>query len=151
MLRNRKLRIISFAIYIIIAIYLIKPVYLANKGRDVMFFGDFERQISNKVLSYASAGDTIFSLGTTPHVYYLTKTLPPGRLFVFQFPWFMRIAEERILSGIISDPPKVVVRDETATTGGMRLIDYMSNINQHINENYHVIDNISEVEILVRN
>jgi len=146
-----KLRKLSIALYIIVAVYLIKPIYLINKGNGVVFFGDFERQLSNKVLTYAGKGDTIFSLGTSPHVYYLTETLPPGRLFVFQFPWFMRIAEERILSGIISDPPKVVVRDESATTGGMKLIDYMSEINRYINNNYHVIDNIGEVEFLVRN
>jgi len=139
------------AVYILVATYLVLPYYMFNWGKEVMFFGELERNIAQKVSNYAGKGDTTFSLGTTPHIYYLTETLPPGRIFVFQFPWFMQVAEERILSGIINDPPKVIVRDVSAIVGGMRLIDYMSSINRYVISNYQVVDSVNGIEIMIKN
>jgi len=146
-----KIRIVGSIIYILAALYLVLPYYMFNWGDRVVFFGELERKVAGKVLDYAKKGDVIFSFGTTPHIYYLTETLPPGKLFVFQFPWFMREAEGKILSGIINDPPKVIIRDIKATTGGMKLIDYMGNIDRYVVDNYQTVDSINEIEIMVRN
>ena len=119
-------------------------------GDRVLFFGEFEEKLSAEVLKYVKQGDSIFAMGTTPHLYQLTNTLPPGGIFVFQFPWFMVEAEERILAGIIDDPPKVVVRDKNATTGGKNLISYMQNIDRHVEDNYKTIEMIDGVEIMIQ-
>ena len=54
-----------------------------------------------------------------------------------------------VLSGIISDPPKVVVRDKGATTGGENLISHMQKIQSFIDEKYKVIETIEGTEILI--
>lgn len=138
-------------IYLVAALLLLWPFYRSHLGDRVLFFGEFESKLSERVLQNSNLGDTIFALGTTPHIYQLTKTLPPGNVFVFQFPWFMVEAEERILQGIITDPPKVVLRDEHSTVQGMNLVSFMPKINAHIERYYKVIDNVNGTEIMVRN
>jgi hypothetical protein len=137
-------------LYLVGTMYLLLPFYRFHWGGDVRFFGGFEKQVSEKVLHYANPGDSTFALGTTPHLYYLTQTLPPGRVFVFQFPWFMLEAEDRILEGIKNDPPKVVVRDKSAEVGEMKLVDYMKDIDSYIEETYRVIDEVDGTEIMIR-
>jgi hypothetical protein len=146
----RKKAVLMFLTYISVSLFLLVPFYQNHIDDRVLFFGEFEDRLVNKVQRYVSEGDVIFALGTTPHLYQLTNTLPPGNIFVFQFPWFMVEAEERILSGIMNDPPKVVVRDMGATTGGLNLISYMSNINRYIEGNYEIVDQVDEVEIMIR-
>ena len=83
--------------------------------------------------------------------YYLTKTRPPGNVFVFQFPWFMVEAEEKILQGIITDPPEIIVRDKNAEVENMNLVKYMPKIKAHIDRYYKVVDKIDGTEIMVKN
>lgn len=136
--------------YFLISLILLIPFYKNNWGKRTLFFGEFEKNISEKVLKYADSGETIFALGTTPHVYYLTKTRPPGNVFVFQFPWFMQVAEQKILQGILADPPKVVIRDKNAKVGGLNLIEFMPNIGKYIENYYKVIDHVGGTEIMIR-
>lgn len=135
--------------YGILALYLILPFWKSNIGRDVLFFGEQEQKLSKQILSYANEGDTVFAMATTPHIYELTKTLPPGKVFVFQFPWFMKIAEQRVLAGIIIDPPKVVIRDLTSQVQEMNLVFYMPEINDHIERYYQTVYQVDGIEVLV--
>lgn len=135
-----------FLIYFLLTI----PFYRVHIGDRVLFFGELEREIVRKVENLTTSGDRTFALGTTPHLYQMTNTLPPGDVFVFQFPWFMVEAEERVLSGIIRDPPEVVVRDRDTTVGGQRFIKFMPKINKHVERYYKVTDRIDGVEIMVR-
>lgn len=146
---SRRYKVLVLTIYTLVTIYFLVPFYKNLARQKVIFFGDLEKRISKQVLTYVKENDSVFALGTTPHIYYLTNTLPPDRIFVFQFPWFMLEAEDRILSGIINDPPKVVVRDLAATTGGLKLVDYMLNTNRYIDDNYELVGNIDSVEILI--
>lgn len=114
-----------------------------------LFFSGFEYDLAQSVRQYAGDNESVFILGTTPHIYYLTNTLPPGKLFVFQFPWFMVEVEDKIYAGIIQDPPKVVLRDQQASVSGMNLVKYAPVINQYINDNYYLAETISDVEILL--
>jgi len=137
--------------YILVMLIPISTRLQQNQGNTVRFFGEFESDLVKAVRVYASEGDSIFTMGTTPHIYYLTRTYPAGHVFVFQFPWFMRIAEERILQGIKNDTPVVVVRDNHSTTGGVNLMEYMPDIDEYISENYFVVDTVGETDILIPN
>ncbi|KKQ48545.1 MAG: hypothetical protein US67_C0029G0011 [Candidatus Woesebacteria bacterium GW2011_GWD1_38_10] len=114
-------------------------------------FNDAETAvIVEKVKEYSNKGDTIFAFGTHPHIYYLTETMPPGNVFTFQFPWFMKVAEQTILTGIVNSPPKVVIRDLNAEVGGYSLAEYMQDIDQYIVENYVLVDYENNIEVLVK-
>lgn len=124
--------------------------YKANLSERVLFFGDTEMIITEKVRLLTDKDDKIFALGTMPHIYYLTDRLPPGNIFVFQFPWFTKVAEGIILDGILADPPRVVVRDRASTTAGINLVSYMPHISSYVEKHYQYIDEYNGIEILVR-
>ena len=136
--------------FLAISAFLVLPFYRVNSGSRVLFFGQLERDIATRVEELTQPGDKIFAFGTTPHLYQITNRLPPGNIFVFQFPWFMVVAENMVLSGIINDPPKLVVRDKSATTGGENLVNYMPNINRFIDENYQLVDKVDGIEVMLR-
>ena len=136
-------------LYLLTSLYLIMPNIRYNLGNDIHFFGEREEKLILLIEEYVEPGNSVFALGTTPHLYYLTNTMPPGNIFVFQFPWFMVVAEDRIFQGIISDPPKVVVRDLSATTSGMNLVSYMPKISEHIDVNYKVVKTVDSIEIMI--
>jgi len=118
-------------------------------GDQVWFFTEKEIGLSSVVRNYASEGDSVFAFGTKPHLYYLTKTMPPGQVFSFQFPWFMLHVEDEVLSGIKSDPPKVVLRDNNSIVDGYRLVEYMPKIAEYIDQNYKVVRVQEGIEVLL--
>jgi hypothetical protein len=120
-------------------------------GSSVLFYGEDERKITEKVNNYSDEGDSVFAFGTFPHLYQMTETAPPGRVFVFQFPWFMVKAENSILDGIKSDPPRVVVRDVNSEVNGINLVKFMSKIHKHIGQYYKTVDTVGNVEIMIPN
>ena len=148
-LLKKKISIILICLYLIFAVRLLTPFYKLSLNQKTLFFGDFEKRLINNAEHYAKPEDSIFVMGTTPHLYFLTNTLPPGKVFTFQFPWFMEAVEPKILAGLISDPPKVVYRDRGAKVQGMTLLDYFGEINTYIEDNYKVVDNISGTEVLL--
>ena len=146
---NRKYKFLFLGYFLIVTLFLLIPFYKRNTSDRVYFYGEFEQKLAEKVTDYVNGGDTIFAMGTTPHIYQLTKTQPPGDIFVFQFPWFMKVSEDRILSGIKYDMPKVVIRDNNSTVQGINLISNMPKIQAYVNTNYSIIDKIDGVEILI--
>ena len=139
-------------LYTVISLYLFLPYYKFNyrPGESPMFNDQGTRLLLNRINKHYRKGDVIFTLGTYPHLYYLTETLPPGRVFTFQFPWFMKIDEKMVLQGIINDPPKLIIRDSNSQVGEYLLIKYMQNINEFVNKNYKVVDTVNNNEILVK-
>jgi hypothetical protein len=63
----------------------------------------------------------------------------------------MKVAETRILEGLISDPPKVIIRDRFAEVAGINLTKYSSEIDKYVDRYYHVVENVNNVEILIPN
>ena len=111
-------------------------------------FNDTETLEIKRFFSSIPEDFTVFGLGTYPHIYYLLDKIPPGNVFVFQFPWFMKIAESKILKGVEDFPPDYVIRNESATVGGYKLIEYMQNINSYVDSNYLLVTRIGDNEIL---
>jgi len=138
--------------YCLLSLYIFIPNFrFYNKPGVSPMFNDAETAvIVEKVKDYSNKGDTIFAFGTHPHIYYLTETMPPGNVFTFQFPWFMKVAEQTILTGIVNSPPKVVIRDLNAEVGGYSLAEYMQDIDQYIVENYVLVDYENNIEVLVK-
>lgn len=152
LVKKLKKEYVFFALpsYVLFAAYLLVPFYRLSISGRTFFFGEFEAKLSNEVVRYASKNDSIFAFATTPHLYVLTETLPPGQVFVFPFPWFSVDAEEKILEGIKKDMPKVVVRNKKASVQDFNLVSFMPQISEFVDENYKVVDNIQGTEIMVQ-
>ncbi len=121
-----------------------------NYGHSVKFFEPADYEIATEVQKYAKTHESVFAFGTYPYIYALTDTHPAGNVFVFQFPWFMKVTEESILNGLVVDPPVVVVRDITAMIDSYNLIAYMPKINTYINRYYKTVEIVGNTEIMVK-
>lgn len=137
-------------VYVLASIFLMLQFYKGHFGNKVFFFSSTEKKIVNEIQVLTNPNEKIFALGTLPHIYQMADRLPPGNVFVFQFPWFMVEAENKILTGIISDPPKVVIRDSEAQVEGKNLVSFMPKIAGYIIKNYKVVDKIDGIEVLIR-
>lgn len=146
--KNKNIYLIG-VVWMFVCMVLLLRFYKMNIGDKVYFFGDFENRLTKDVEKYAKPRDTIFAFATTPHLYFLTNTFPPGRLFVFNFPWFMMEAKERVLAGIVSDPPKVVVKDDNAVIDGKKFIDSMGDISSYIEKNYKTVGIIDGTKVMI--
>ena len=146
--KKKYLRIL-IAVYALASIFLLSQFYKGRLGDNVYFFGDKEVKVVAEIQKLSRPDEKIFTLGTLPHIYYMADRLPSGEIFVFQFPWFMTHAENRILDGIVNDPPAVIIRDLTAEVEGLMLVSYMPKISEHIDRNYKVVNKVEEIEIMV--
>lgn len=147
---DNKMKFMIICFYIAFIFILLLPFYKGQSGHDVYFFGNTETQIAKEIRQLSESQDRIFAFGTLPHIYYLADRMPAGNQFVFQFPWFMRIAESKILSGLLDDYPKVVIRDSNSTTAGINLLSYMPNIDNFINEKYKVVKTIDGIDLMLQ-
>ncbi len=86
-------------------------------------------------------------MGVNPHIYQLSQTIPPGKTFVFQFPWFLDIAGQRVLNSLSSHPPRLVAYDSQSSIDGRKLDDYASYLVKYIQDNYRPIQQIGTVTI----
>lgn len=147
-----KKKIIWFVviIYSLVTIWWLNIFYKGHIGNKVFFFDDLTYQIAGKIMQYTKPKDKIFVFGAAPHLYQMSNTLPAGDIFVFQFPWFFQIAQDRILAGIKQDRPNIVIVDRTAKIEGRSIMEFGGNINTYLIENYEKIDNVGDSEILKR-
>lgn len=129
-------------------IFLFLTFLRGHLGNKIFFFDKETLSISQKIQEGVSPGESIFIYGSIPHLYQLSQTLPAGHVFVFQFPWFMMVAEDRILKGIREDNPRLVVADRTVEIEGNKLTDFTPKINSFLLENYETFDRIGNVEFL---
>ncbi|KKQ25258.1 MAG: hypothetical protein US39_C0009G0001, partial [Microgenomates group bacterium GW2011_GWC1_37_12b] len=67
------------------------------------------------------------------------------------FPWFMKIAEEKVYYGLVNDPPAVVIRDKNAQVSGMNLVKNMPKISDYVNKYYKTVEVVGDTELMVRN
>ena len=147
-LGKKKMIFILIGLYLVITIWWQNIFYQGHVSSKVFFFNGETYAISNKIRQYTKEGDKIFVFGAAPHLYQMSQTLPAGDIFVFQFPWFLKIAEQRILEGIKKDHPEIIVYDKTTNIEGYKLIDFAKSIDEYINQNYKNLDSVGNVEIL---
>ena len=136
--------------YLFILIWWLVIFYKGHLGDKILFFDKNTYELAAKVKQYTKPGERIFVFGPVPHLYQMTKTKPAGDIFVFQFPWFLTVAEDRILEGIKKDNPEIVVSDRTVEIEGQKITDFAKEIDKYINKNYQIIDQVGKVAILRR-
>ncbi len=149
-LNKQKMGLIFIGIYIFIALWWQNIFYKGHTGNKVFFFDEQTYKIAGKIMQYTKPKDKIFVFGAAPHLYQMTQTLPAGDIFVFQFPWFFQIAQDRILAGLKQDRPDIVVVDKTVKIEGRPISGFGSDINAYLIDNYEKIDNVGDTEILKR-
>jgi len=123
--------------------------YFYSRQRDLFqtkFYDQTTQNIVNVIEDKTDSGDKVFLLGVQPHLYYLSKTLPPGRVFVFQFPWFFKVAGDRILQGIKDDPPMLIVYDSESNIDGQYLKDYGQFLLTYIRAHYFLTKTEANLE-----
>lgn len=136
--------------YILIALWWLVIFYKGHLG-DYVYFGDSQtKKIAVELRKLTSPNEKIFVFGAVPSLYQMTDTRPAGDIFVFQFPWFLQIAQDRVLEGIKRDRPKIIVSDREGLIEGVKISDFAKDIDQYINQNYQTIDSIGEIKILRR-
>jgi hypothetical protein len=110
-----------------------------HQGRwlQTHYFDPDTLRLIQEIKMTTTEGDKIFLLGTQPHVYALTQTLPPGNIFSFHLPWLLLVNQDKLLAGLKNDPVKLVVVDESANIGvnGAKLIEY-------VKTNYHQVNSV---------
>lgn len=145
----RKLSKLGFAgIYGLILVWWLVIFYKGHLGSRIVSFDLTTYNLAAKIRNYTETGEKIFVYGSQPHLYQMSETLPAGNIFVFQFPWFLQVAEGRILEGIKKDKPRIVISDRTVKIEDQKIADFAPNIDQYILENYEKIDNVGDTEIL---
>ena len=149
-IKNRKIIISIILIYSVVAIWWQVTFYKGHLGDKVFFFDEQSLSVSNKIKQNTSFHERIFIYGAVSHLYQMSNTLPAGNIFVFQFPWFLKVTEDRILAGLIQDKPKIIVYDSEYNIEGVKLSEFSKKIYQYIESNYKKIDNVNSIQILQR-
>jgi hypothetical protein len=139
-------------VYFVISLYIFIPnfKFYSKPGLSPMFNDPITLELLRVISKYEVSGGKIFAFGAYPQIYYLTGTLPPGDVFTFQFPWFMKVTERKVLTAVTNDRPMIVLRDYNAEVGDYNLIEYMPNINNFIERNYKAVDKVGSIEILLK-
>lgn len=122
--------------------------YSGHLSGKVMFFDENTKMIADKIIQYTKPGDKIFIFGAVPHLYQMSKTLPAGDMFVFQFPWFVLATEEKFLEGLKKDNPEIIVSDRTVEIEGKKITEFAKDLDQYIQQKYHLIDQAGVTQIL---
>ena len=147
-LTKRQITFVLIGLYLVIAVWWQNIFYKGHVSNKVFFFDEETYAISNKIRQYSKIGDKIFVFGAAPHLYQMSQTLPAGDIFVFQFPWFLKIAQERILAGVKKDQPEIVVADRSVKIDNQDITEFAKEIDQYIQKNYLMIDQIGSTAIL---
>lgn len=136
------------SIYGLILIWWLIIFYKGHLGDRVISFDSQAKDLAVKIKHYTNPGEKIFVFGAAPHLYQMADRLPAGNIFVFQFPWFMMVAEDRILAGLLRDQPQIIVADRMIEIEGQKITDFASKIDKFIQENYYRIDNVGSTLVL---
>lgn len=139
-----------FLLYFAISsLYIYKDIKMHLRD-EVIIYDDKMISLSQTVKEYATPGEEIFAFGVNPLLYYLSDTLPPGRYFVFQMPWYLSLLEDKSLESLAFNKPKLVVRDRSYNIDGESLAELAPKIDAYIDNNYVVIEKSGNFEILRR-
>lgn len=150
-----KLIKLKFFQIVVIFYCLMTVVWLANfyrghLGDYVYYFDEDTLKTAELVRTLTSPGTEIFVFGTSPIIYQMSETIPAGRVFVFQFPWFLKESDSRILDGLRSSQPEVIVADFSTQTQDYKITDFAPEIYKYILDNYHEEYQIGSNKILLK-
>lgn len=136
------------SLYSLILAWWLIIFYKGHLGDRIISFDTHTKNLAAKIMDYTRPKEKIFVFGGAPHLYQMSQTLPAGDIFVFQFPWFLKVSQNRILEGIKKDKPEIIVSDRTVIIEGVKIIDFAAEIDQYISENYEKIESVGTTDIL---
>lgn len=149
-LRRNKFFKLYIILYLLIASWWLNIFYKGHIGNRIFFFDDKTKMITNEIKQLTKKEDKIFIFGAAPNIYQMTERLPAGDIFVYQFPWFLKIAGDRILQGLEKDKPNIIVSDRSTVIENQPITDFAKNIDQYIQKNYEVINWVGTTAIMRR-
>ncbi len=138
-------------IYLLLILWWLRIFYLGHLSNHVINFEPQTKLVAEKIKLLSTPKEEIFIFGAPPHLYQMSHTIPAGRVFVFQFPWFFTHSQDRLLDALESSKPRLIVRNKLTETDRQKLIDFGSKLNSYIDSNYYMIDKIGDDEFLIRN
>ena len=137
----------------LVLLVILVPVWLGEfYGRRSRWLEDPAQKehraaIERTIRERAAPSESVLLLGVAPDLYAATGTLPPGRVFVFDFPWFLDVAGDRVLDAVRRDPPKVVLVDGAAGIDGQRTIDAARPILDEVHARYERTGGLGSIEV----
>lgn len=135
-------------IYIVIAAWWLNVFYKGHLSNKVILFDSQTKLLASKIKEYTKSDNKIFVFGAPPHLYQMADRLPVGNILVFQFPWFLKVTEDRILDGIKKDQPNIIISDRTFEIEGQKITEFARKIDTYIQQNYVPIDQVGSTTIL---
>ncbi len=136
--------------YFLVLIYWLNIFFRGHLSSKVLFFDQPTFEISQKIKSLTKPKEEIFIFGPVPHLYQLSQTIPAGRIFVYQFPWFLMESEDKFVMVLKTSTPSLVVRDRSVIIDGQSITKFAPKLDYYIEQNYNVIDKIGSTEFLKR-
>jgi hypothetical protein len=133
-----------------VAVVWLSVFYRGHIGQQVLFFDENTKMVARLVTEMTEPNEEIFLWGVSPHIYSMSETIPAGRIFVFQFPWFLEISGQRILNGLTNSSARLILRDRSVTMEGMKMSEFSPEIDGYINSNYDLVKTVGEIEFLRR-
>lgn len=136
------------AVLVILTVVWVSHFYYRQNGYlSIHYFEPETLQLVELIKLKTKPQDKIFLLGVHPHLYALTNTLPPEKVFVFQFPWFLEISGQRVLESLKKDPPRIIVYDSASQIDGMHLRNYADYLVRYVQENFVPSKSIGSITI----
>ncbi|MBI2600884.1 glycosyltransferase family 39 protein [Candidatus Daviesbacteria bacterium] len=145
---KRKLINVFIMLYCFVTVWWLGVFYKGHISDRVLFFDSQTKTISEIVKKNIKPKERIFVFGAAPHLYQMSNSLPAGDIFVFPFPWFTIVSEDRILEGLKKDTPNIVVYDSSPKFNNLKITKYMSKINEYILKNYRPAESVGSVQIM---
>ncbi len=149
-LKNKKWGLVLIVGYLLISFRWIIPFYQSHSYEYVYYFDNDIKKTASEVKMITSPGEEIFVFGVTPLMYQMTQTIPAGKVFVYQFPWFLHEAGEAILQGLEQSRPQIIVSDPTVQTKGQVISQFAQPLYTYIYTHYQIKVKIGSIEILER-
>ena len=146
----RSRHIILLLVYFSVTVWWLIIFYSGHISNKVLLFGEHEYKLAKRVEQLTAQKEKIFVLGEVPHLYQMSNTLPSGDIYVFQFPWFLRVNEDRILEKLKQNPPRLAVLKRDAIIEKIDIKIFASKIYDFIDKNYTTIDKVDDTDLLMR-
>lgn len=135
--------------YVISIILLIYSIHLgvSNKYVGFNYYSSDIQEISNRINAISNKNEEIFILGGQPHIYQLSETLPVGKYFSYQLPWYTNVNINKIETNFSNNKPEIVLVDKEANIDGINISNQFNKINTIISKEYKLLESYKNYEI----
>jgi len=111
------------------------------------YFDPDTMSVINYLKTNVYPNSEIFLLGAQPHIYAFSQTIPAGKYFIYQLPWYMKNFQSVQLNVLKTNPPNLVVYDTSASVDEIPITAYASDLVSYTMQNYLQIQTIGNYQI----